>query len=164
MKTCTAIVGVVLAAVFFGCGGNDGTATSADATASDRTSSETVRAEREPAYPLPELPAKRPPLKKLVVRELEVGKGPEARWGDEVIVRYVGVYWKTGKVFSQHWNDTLDFKLDGEAFGPGWQKGFVGMRVGGRRELVIPGALLFGGGTDAAYVVTLDRVKAGAKG
>jgi peptidylprolyl isomerase len=163
MKICSAILAVALMAILLGCGGSE-SATSADVTPSDRSATETTQAKQKPHYPLPELPAKRGPLKKMVIRELEVGKGPVARWGDEVIVRYVGVYWKTGEVFSQHWNDTLDFKLDGEAYGPGWQKGFVGMRVGGRRELVIPGALLFGGGTDAAYVVTLDRVKPGANG
>lgn len=160
MKACTAVFVVALAAIFLGCG-NDEAATSADAVPRDQTPAETKQAQKEPDYPLPDLPAKREPLEKLVVRDLKVGKGSVAGWGDEVIVRYVGVYWKTGKVFSQHWNDTLDFELDGEAYGPGWQKGFRGMRVGGRRELVIPGALLFGGGTDAAYVVTLDKVKPG---
>jgi peptidylprolyl isomerase len=164
MKACGVIFVIALTAIFLGCGGGSETATSADAGSGDRTAAETTQAQQEPDYPLPKIPPKRPPLEKLVVRELEVGEGPKARWGDEVIVRYVGVYWKTGKLFSQHWNSTLDFKLDGEAYGPGWQKGFVGMRVGGRRELVIPGALLFGGGTDAAYVVTLDKVKPGATG
>lgn len=164
MKSCTAAFVIVLAAIFLGCGGNEETATSAGTTSSDRTAAETTQAQPEPEYPLPELPAQRPPLKRLVVKEIEVGKGPRARWGDEVIVRYVGVFWKTGEVFSQHWNSTLDFKLDGQAFGRGWQKGFVGMRVGGRRELVIPGALLIGPGTDSAYIVTLDKVKPAATG
>jgi peptidylprolyl isomerase len=164
VKACNAIFAIALVVTFLGCGGDGETAISAVSTPSDRVATETTQAQREPEYPLPELPAKRPPLKKLMVRELEVGKGSEARWGDEVIVRYVGVYWKTGKVFSQHWDTTLDFELDGEEYGSGWQKGFVGMRVGGRRELVIPGALLAGPGTDAAYIVTLDRVKPGAKG
>ena len=164
MKTCTSAFVIALAVIFLGCGGNEETATSAVSTSSDRTAAETTQAKGESDFPVPELPAKRPPLEKLVVKDLEVGKGPRARWGDEVIVRYVGVYWKTGEVFSQHWNSTLDFELDGEAFGPGWQKGFVGMRVGGQRELVIPGALLVGPGTDSAYIVTLDKVKPGATG
>ena len=164
MKVCSALFVLALAVVFFGCGGSDGTATSADRGNDARAAAETTQAKPKPDYPLPKLPAKRPPLKKLVITDLELGKGPVAHWGDEVIVRYVGVFWKTGEVFSQHWNSTLDFKLDGEAFGPGWQKGFVGMRVGGRRELVIPGDLLAGPGTDAAYIVTLDKVKPGATG
>lgn len=164
MRTCVALLAVALVAVFSGCGGGGDTVDSADTQSGARTTTETTQAQQEPAYPLPDLPAKRGPLKKLVVTDLKVGKGPMARWGDMAVVRYVGVYWETGKVFSQHWNSTLTFKLDGKKFGPGWQKGIEGMRVGGRREIVIPGALLFGGGTDAVYVLTLDRVKPGATG
>jgi peptidylprolyl isomerase len=82
-----------------------------------------------------------------------------AGWGDKATVRYVGVYWKTGKVFSEHWGFTWTFKLDGKTLGPGWQKGIHGMKVGGRRELRTPGALI--SGSDAAYVVALDKVKPG---
>lgn len=86
-----------------------------------------------------------------------MGKGPVARWGDEVTVRYVGVYWETGDVFTQNWHDPLRFELDGEWFGVGWQRGVHGMRVGGRRELRVPAALL-DSKTDVAYVVSLRTV------
>lgn len=161
MKAWVAVVAIVLVASLPGCGGDDATATSAGATSAGRAAPEAKQAP-EPDYPLPEIPPNRGPLKKLVVRDLEVGKGAMAHWGDELKVRYVGVYWETETVFTQHWDSTLTFKLDGKKFGPGWQRGIEGMRVGGRREILIPAALLFGGETDAAYVVKLDKVKSGA--
>lgn len=162
MKACTAALAIVLAAISLGCGGNDGTATPADTTSRDRTAAETTQAKREPDFPFPEIPAKSPPLKKLVIKDLEVGKGPMARWGDEAIARYIGVYWKTGKAFTEALEpEPLGFKLDQDGPAPGWQKGLHGMRVGGWRELLIPSDLLYNGG-DSAYIVTLVRVKPGA--
>lgn len=170
-----------LASFALGCGGSGETATSTEVGSADRAVAKTTQSETSQGkstqerttarstrprlqgdYPLPDLPAKRRPLESLVVKDLEIGKGPAARWGDEATVRYVGVYWKTGEIYSQHWDYTLDFELDGEWFGPGWQRGIQGMRVGGRRELRIPAALVFNGETDAAYVVSLVGVKSGA--
>jgi peptidylprolyl isomerase len=159
MKICSALVIGVLAIAFVGCGGDEETATSVDGSSRDQTAPGVTQAQQEPDYPLPEIPAKRSSLKKLVIKDLEVGKGPMVRHGDEAIVRYVGVFWKTGKLFSQHWGSTNKIKL--EEYGPGWEKGLQGMRVGGRREFWVPGALVFDGGTDAAYVVSLVGIEPG---
>jgi FKBP-type peptidyl-prolyl cis-trans isomerase len=184
MKTCSALIIFALAAGLLGCG-SDGAGTSAKTGSEDRTVAEAPqdrtdpeiaaarreadriapedpRARLDTGYPRPFLPSKRVPIEKLVIKDLEVGKGPVARWGDEATVRYVGVYWKTGGVFSQHWDNPYDFELDGEWFGPGWQRGIHGMRVGGLRELRIPAAMVFGK-TDAAYIVSLRAVKPGAR-
>ncbi|HEU4738350.1 MAG TPA: FKBP-type peptidyl-prolyl cis-trans isomerase [Solirubrobacterales bacterium] len=161
MRVCGLVLAFALTVVLLGCGGNGEADTSVDTGPGDRTVTETVQA-KKPEYPAPKIPAKRGPLEKLVVRDLEVGTGPVARWGDVAVVRYVGVYWQTKLVLSEHWASTLTFKLDGKKFGPGWQKGIEGMRVGGRREILIPGPLLFEGGEDAAYVVGLDKVKPGS--
>lgn len=90
-----------------------------------------------------------PPPKKLVTKDLIVGTGATAKKGSEVSVNYVGKLYSNGKVFDASWKDT-----PGKAFGPfqlgagqvikGWDEGIVGMRVGGRRELVIPPNLAYG--------------------
>lgn len=148
-----------LLATFAGCGGGGGTATSQEGSSTEAARSTTSQKAR---YPVPEAAPAKKPLEKLIAKDLVVGDGPVARWGDEATVRYVGVYYKTGKIYSQHWNLSFTFKLDGEAVGPGWQKGIEGMRVGGRRELLIPTDLLFGDG-DLAYIVTLVGTKEPAR-
>src|SRR6186997_466306 len=157
MKIISAIVAVAVAAAILGCGGSE-TATSAEGDPAGTTS--TVASREKPKYPVPEVPPKKEPPKKLVIKELEAGAGPAAEWGDKVTVRYVGVYYKTGKLYSQHWGDSWTFKLDGELIGPGWQKGIHGMRPGGQREVLIPSRLIFGGTDgDLAYVIELLEVK-----
>jgi FKBP-type peptidyl-prolyl cis-trans isomerase len=153
-----ALVALALTVGLLGCGGGDGTATSADSGPKDRTAAETTQEKKKPAYPVPGVPPQKRSLEKLVVKNLEVGKGETADWGDVAIVRYVGVYYKTGKIYSQHWGYRYDFKLDGETVGPGWQKGIHGMKVGGRRELLIPSEQIYGDG-DLAYVVLLEDVR-----
>jgi peptidylprolyl isomerase len=162
VKVCGVLLTGALGAGLGGCGGDGGTATSADIS-KERPVAETTQARQKPNYPLPKLPSKRGPLKKLYIKDLEIGKGPVARWGDEVLTHYVGVYWKTGKIFTVEKGPERDlhvFKLRRNGAAPGWQRGLYGMRVGGRRELRIPSGLLYDGG-DAAYIVTLVRVKPG---
>lgn len=150
------MVGLVLAFAFIGCGGS-ATSTSTDDTAQPTTAATT---EAEVGYPVPQAPPQKGALHQLVVKNVESGTGPVARWGDEVAVRYVGLVYQTGDVYSQHWKSVapLDFELDRESFGIGWQKGIEGMRVGGRRELLIPAHLLFED-EDVAYLVALLRVE-----
>jgi peptidylprolyl isomerase len=82
----------------------------------------------------------------LVVTDLVTGTGKAAKTGDPLVVQYVGVLAKTGKQFDASWDrhQTFPFALGLGQVIPGWDKGLVGMRVGGRRELIIPPSLAYG--------------------
>ena len=87
-----------------------------------------------------------PPPGQLLVEDLTVGSGPEARPGQRVDVHYVGVSWSDGKQFDASWDrrSTFDFTLGGGEVIQGWDEGVAGMKVGGRRRLTIPPALGYG--------------------
>ena len=87
-----------------------------------------------------------PPPADLVIEDITVGDGPEARPGQQVIVHYVGVAHSTGREFDSSWNrnDTFDFQLGAGRVIQGWDQGVAGMKVGGRRKLVIPPHLGYG--------------------
>lgn len=82
----------------------------------------------------------------LVVEDLVVGDGAEAKAGMQVTVDYLGVSWSTGKEFDASWNrnDTFSFGLGAGQVIPGWDQGVAGMKVGGRRQLTIPSDLAYG--------------------
>jgi peptidylprolyl isomerase len=83
---------------------------------------------------------------KLVTKDLIAGTGKEAKSGDNVTVNYVGVLYKGGKKFDASWKrkEPFSFVLGRGQVIPGWDKGVAGMKVGGRRELIIPAALAYG--------------------
>jgi len=87
-----------------------------------------------------------PPPADLVIEDISVGDGPEASPGQEVSVHYVGVALSTGREFDASWNrgGTFDFGLGRGQVIAGWDRGVAGMRVGGRRKLVIPPHLGYG--------------------
>lgn len=80
----------------------------------------------------------------LVVKDLDVGTGAEALPGATVDVHYVGVDLESGEEFDSSWSrgESIAFPLRGLI--AGWQEGILGMRVGGRRELVVPPQLAYG--------------------
>ncbi len=82
----------------------------------------------------------------LQVEDIEVGTGPEATSGANVDVHYVGVSWSTGRQFDASWDRgaTFSFRLGGGQVISGWDQGVQGMKVGGRRQLVIPPHLGYG--------------------
>jgi peptidylprolyl isomerase len=110
---------------------------------------------------------------RLVAQDLIVGKGKRAAAGDLVSVQYVGVLFDNGKEFDSSWNgnrpgDPFQFPLGGGMVIPGWDEGVVGMRVGGRRKLIIPAELAYGAQgyppdipPDAALIFDIDLKKIG---
>jgi peptidylprolyl isomerase len=87
-----------------------------------------------------------PPPNDLQVIDIVEGEGAEARAGDHVLVHYVGVAYSTGEEFDASYNrgTPLDFPLGAGRVIQGWDQGVVGMKVGGRRRLVIPPQLGYG--------------------
>ena len=82
----------------------------------------------------------------LVVTELSEGDGDEATAGTTVSVHYVGVSHSTGEEFDASYNrgTPLEFRLGAGQVIAGWDQGVQGMKVGGRRQLVIPPHLGYG--------------------
>jgi peptidylprolyl isomerase len=96
--------------------------------------------------PVVNVPTGAPP-KSLVVKDLIKGNGPAAGTGSSITVNYVGVLYKGAKEFDSSWKTGqpfAPFKLGQGSVIPGWDKGLVGMKVGGRRELIIPPSLAYG--------------------
>ncbi|HEY1734751.1 MAG TPA: FKBP-type peptidyl-prolyl cis-trans isomerase [Acidimicrobiales bacterium] len=99
----------------------------------------------------------------LVGADLVVGAGEQAAAGATVNVHYVGALFTTGEPFDSSWGrGATSFSLNQVI--PGFSEGIVGMRVGGRRELVIPADLGYGsagappvipGGATLVFVVDL---------
>jgi peptidylprolyl isomerase len=86
------------------------------------------------------------PPKDLEIKDIWEGDGPVAKAGDTVSVHYVGVAFSTGEEFDASWNrgTPLKFQLGVGQVIAGWDQGVQGMKVGGRRQLVIPAHLAYG--------------------
>jgi FKBP-type peptidyl-prolyl cis-trans isomerase len=111
------------------------------------------------------------PPTELKVQDLIVGDGPAAANGDTLTVQYVGVLFADGKQFDTSWGkpDPFEFPLGQGGVIAGWDQGLVGMKVGGRRKLIIPSDLAYGAQgspptipPDAALIFTVDLKKIGA--
>jgi len=132
-----------LALAVAACGG--GSSSSSSEATGESTGAPQASEESTATKPKVEKPSG-PPPKELEENELVEGEGAEAKSGDEVTVQYVGVNYKTGKEFDSSWSreEPFSFTLGSKSVIPGWEQGVEGMRVGGRRELVIPPELGYG--------------------
>ena len=129
-----------------GCGSskkNDTTAAPASTTQSTSTAAATTAQPRP--KPKVKVPSGKAP-KKLVVKDLIPGTGQAAKAGDPITVNYIGVDYANGKPFDNSYDrgQPFPFQLGGGQVIPGWDQGLVGMKVGGRRELIIPPNLAYG--------------------
>ncbi len=91
-------------------------------------------------------PGKGSKPKNLETKDIIVGTGKEAKSGDNVYVDYVGGLWTTGKEFDSSFKRKTPFQFTvgtGQVIA-GWDKGIVGMKEGGRRELKIPSQEAYG--------------------
>src|SRR5262249_47519313 len=154
-----ALTTVAVATVIAGCGssGNSSTITVGNQNPADNALLRASSASTGPtgattptSGPLSKEPTvSRPtgaPPTALVKRDLIVGSGPEAKAGQSVTVNYVGVLYSTGKVFDASWkrHEPFSFSLGRGQVITGWDQGIAGMKVGGRRELIIPAPLAYG--------------------
>jgi peptidylprolyl isomerase len=142
MRGLLTVIGFCAALAIAGCGGG-GDSSSSSATESE--SPAPASSESTATKPKVEVPSGPPPTK-LESKELVEGTGPEAKAGDEVTVQYVGVDYKTGKQFDASWDrgEPFSFGLGAGEVIAGWDQGIPGMKVGGRRELIIPPELAYG--------------------
>ncbi len=151
------LVSICLALFILASCGSDGSTGSTSLTSGKQaeSASDSVRPPRVRVPP-------GPPPKRLIVRDIRRGSGAAIPPNKHVQVNtnFVAVSYRTGKTYEVRWQPKGSFSI---GFGPGleikgWEKGLVGMRVGGRRELVVPSELAYGQGA-LVYVVDLLGVE-----
>ncbi len=143
------------AALIAGCGssgsstiavGNESTSASAVVEKTPETAAGTTPTSGPLATEPTITPPKGPAPTKLVTKDIITGTGAEAKAGESVTVNYVGALYSNGKVFDASWlrKEPFTFTLGQGQVIKGWDQGVAGMRVGGRRELIIPSELAYG--------------------
>jgi peptidylprolyl isomerase len=157
------LAAIATAAILAGCGsggsstitlGNESDVKSVPHVSGEKTPTTTAptatTAKTPTSGPLSKQPKVTPPSgaapSKLVVKDLIKGTGPEAKAGQSVTVNYVGVLFHGGKEFDASWkrSEPFTFTLGKGQVIKGWDQGVAGMKVGGRRELIIPAELAYG--------------------
>ncbi|MEA2442680.1 MAG: peptidylprolyl isomerase [Thermoleophilaceae bacterium] len=173
MRRFVPILFAVAVLAFAGCGGDD-KGTTADIPAGPapsappppKASSNLKDTKSKPTIAKP----KGSPPKKLVVRDIVKGKGRAAKKGDQLSMQYVGVTFDDGQEFDSSWDSgsPIDFKLGTGGVIEGWDRGVVGIKPGGRRELIIPSKLAYGAQgrppsipPNAALVFIVDALSVG---
>jgi peptidylprolyl isomerase len=181
MKALVAIL-VTAVAVVAGCGANDA---ATDAGEKDSGAARSA-GERDPGFPtvsnpddprfatltggkgrraeLEVDPSNRPPPETVLARDVEMGSGPPVRIGDRVVLFYKGVDYKTGETRFSTWPPTAQpyvLEIRPAEFSDAWEEAIVGMRAGGRRELLTPSRLAFDEGA-VDYVFDVIRIEPAA--
>jgi peptidylprolyl isomerase len=148
----TTLLALVAALAFAGCGDDDDEGSASPPATEEQTeTAEPSPAEQRAALedtdkkPVIPRPTGTPP-RRLEKEDIVRGKGQPAKPGDVLTVHYAGVAFSTGEEFDASWNSgqPYRFPLGGGAVIPGWDRGLVGMRRGGRRMLTIPPELAYG--------------------
>lgn len=142
-------IAALAAAAVAGCGGSS-KATGIQQVPSGGATGTTAATTPKPPPAIAKKPVvnipKGPAPDKLVTKDLVMGTGAAAKAGDTVTVNYVGELFKNGKEFDSSWsrNQPASFPLTNGGVIAGWVQGIPGMKVGGRRELIIPAKLAYG--------------------
>ena len=125
-----------------GCGDDTETATftvdaaPADSGGDSAAAEEPVSSGKKPKVTVPD----GAPPREIQVKDLKEGTGKAAKAGDDLTMDYVGVAYSTGKEFDSSFSagQPFEFTLGQGQVIAGWDEGIEGMKVGGRRELIIP--------------------------
>ena len=114
------------------------------------------------------------PPTEVVIDDIVEGTGPAARTGDTVDVQYVGALFEDGTEFDSSWSrgsQPFTVTLGQGQVIEGWEEGLIGIRKGGRREIIIPSDLAYGPTgqpptipADAALIFVVDAEEITPKG
>ncbi|MBJ7472466.1 MAG: FKBP-type peptidyl-prolyl cis-trans isomerase [Solirubrobacteraceae bacterium] len=127
---------------------------------------------KKPAIDIPDILP--PSGDKIIKQDIVVGTGPTVRTGDELTASYVGVAWSSNKQFDASWDrpeKAIPFTLAQGSVIDGWTQGLPGMKVGGRRLLIVPPSKGYGdqgqgedipGGETLVFIVDAKSTKKGA--
>jgi FKBP-type peptidyl-prolyl cis-trans isomerase FkpA len=124
----------------------------AGAALAQTPSAQPEQAESAPAAIVPGSAAPGPAAEQLIVNDVKVGTGREATAGSNVSVHYTGWLYRPlaknqrGRQFdsSRPRGEPLEFQLGAGRVIKGWEQGVAGMKVGGKRTLIIPSELAYG--------------------
>ena len=172
-----ALIGVAGALGFTACSSSPSNPSSASSSSSANASTSTSTSsgggangvapipvqDRSPAgtagtQPTVTVPSGTPPTE-LQSTDLITGNGPVAANGDNVTVQYVLATYSSGKVIQSSWSSQpFTFTLGQGQVIPGWDKGVAGMKVGGRRELIIPPSLGYGAQSPGPGIAANDTL------
>ncbi len=167
---------LLLAVALPACGGddksNESAATPQATQESDVEGTVTVTGDLGKKPTIKVTPDNPTPPAEMVVKDIKKGTGKAAKAGDTVSVQYVGSLYHNNVVFDNSWDkgQPFSFPLGQGQVIKGWDQGVEGMKVGGRRELVIPPDLGYGaqgspptipGGSTLVFVVDLEKVEKG---
>jgi peptidylprolyl isomerase len=144
------IMALLIAMAAAGCGGGG---------SSDASAKNSGDAAIPSSPPNIEVPEGLPP-KKLVIKDLHVGTGVEAKKGDRVMIQYYGVSWGTGAEHANSWRYTHVpiFKLGTRRILRGFNLTIPGMKEGGSREVIIPYNLVYYPGGHHVHLGVLDAL------
>jgi len=134
---CSVLVLATCVAVAAGCGGS----ASSSSDGSTKAAWE-ISIENAPG-PKVHIPDGRAP-RKLVVKEVKPGTGKPAKKGDDITVEYVGLHWD-GTSYANSWSypEPPSFTLGTGRLPQGFEEGILGMKAGGKRELIVPSSIIF---------------------
>lgn len=158
MKFVALIVFVVLAMAPVACGGGDSIGSGA-ANAESRTKPYSAEEVLDRPKPKIEVPSESPP-KQVVVKDLIPGIGRAAKTGDTLAIHLLGLEYDTGGEVPSSWkpNKPYSVELGSSNMLSAWKTALTGMKIGGRRELIIPSKLAYGKGA-LIYVFDLVAIK-----
>jgi peptidylprolyl isomerase len=142
VKLLALIAVACMALALAACGDDEDSSAESSTTTETTTEASAKPPQKKPKVTVPQ----GAPPKQLETKDLIEGAGPEAKAGDTVTVQYVGVNYKSGKEFDASWDrgEPFPFQLGAGMVISGWDEGVAGMKVGGRRELIIPPDLGYG--------------------
>jgi peptidylprolyl isomerase len=144
LRTALLITLATVASVAVACGGDDDGSDASSTGSTDSSVNATAHAcEEDLSKPVVRVPDEKPT--ELVVEDIEEGDGPTAEAGDALAIHYVGVSFSTKQEFDSSWvREPLITVLPEPNLIEGWNEGILGMKLCGRRQLVIPPELGYG--------------------